>query len=202
VAVCDSAAISYTWAVDLEAELRRRFDAGDLAGVATAALEGYGGELFGFLVGLARDVDQAGEAFARFCEEMWRDLPRFRWESSFRTWAYVVARHQLYRTGEERARQAAQVPVSQAPELRALAEKIKTTTLGYLRSEVKDEFTRLREQLDPDDRVLLVLRVDRDMAWKEIAQVLDVREETLRKRFERIKDRLRELARAAGLMDP
>jgi RNA polymerase sigma-70 factor (ECF subfamily) len=62
---------------------------------------------------------------------------------------------------------------------------------------------RLREELDPDEQTLLVLRIDRDMAWDEIAEVIhgpgaDPRERTrqtasLRKRFERTKDRLRAL---------
>jgi hypothetical protein len=61
----------------------------------------------------------------------------------------------------------------------------------------------------------LILRVDRGLAWNEIAQSMDDGDApltdtelhrqaaALRKRFERIKDRLRVLAREAGLLsDP
>ena len=61
-----------------------------------------------------------------------------------------------------------------------------------------------RRQLDEDDQTLLVLRVDRNLAWRDIALVLlgeeadpeDVTRKaaTLRKQFERVKERLRELA--------
>ena len=54
----------------LELELRRSYDAGDLQAVATAAIRAYGPELYGFLVGLARDADAAGEIFAGACEKL------------------------------------------------------------------------------------------------------------------------------------
>jgi RNA polymerase sigma-70 factor (ECF subfamily) len=55
-----------------------------------------------------------------------------------------------------------------------------------------------------EDQTLLVLRVDRNLAWRDIAQVIlgeDARPSdltrkstALRKQFERVKDRLRALA--------
>jgi RNA polymerase sigma-70 factor (ECF subfamily) len=78
---------------------------------------------------------------------------------------------------------------------------------------VKDRFRQLRESLDPDDRMLLVLRVDRDLPWNEIARVMLGREspepeslkresERLRKRFQLIKDELRERAHELGVNEP
>jgi RNA polymerase sigma-70 factor (ECF subfamily) len=62
--------------------------------------------------------------------------------------------------------------------------------------------TRLRESLDPDEQTLLILRIDRQMAWTDIARIMggDAPEAesrqaaTLRKRFERLKERLRSMA--------
>ncbi len=63
----------------------------------------------------------------------------------------------------------------------------------------------LREQLEPFDRALLVLRVDRQLTWQDVAAVLKGDEKNvetspgaLRKRFERIKAKLREEALRAG----
>ena len=70
----------------------------------------------------------------------------------------------------------------------------------------------LREQLEPDDQMLLVLRVDRGMEFRDIAvalaeadapldaETLEREAARLRKRFERVKERLRELARSEGLI--
>ena len=53
-----------------------------------------------------------------------------------------------------------------------------------------------------DEQSLLTLRVDRGMSWAEIAHILDegAGEPALRKRFERVKRKLRDLAAAEGLL--
>jgi len=65
---------------------------------------------------------------------------------------------------------------------------------------------RLREMLPPDDHTLLVLRLDREMAWEEIATVLSgsgtpVTAAALRKRYERLKEKLARQARNEGLLE-
>lgn len=188
----------------LEQELRRQFDAGELHAVATATIRGYGPELYGMLVNLAKDADVAAELFAGACEKLWKALPAFRWESSMRVWAYAIVRHHFLRWTRERDRQRKQVPVSEFEEL---AAQVRTTTAIHLRTEVKDGFAKLRETLEPDDQLLLTLRLD-GMAWNDVARVLagegapptakDVA--ALRKRYERLKRELRELARERDLI--
>ena len=68
----------------------------------------------------------------------------------------------------------------------------------------------LRDHLPTDDQTLLILRVDRDLSWNEVALVMTydgeaptddrVKRESarLRKRFELVKDRLRTLAEEEG----
>ena len=183
----------------LEAELRRRFDAGDLHGTMEAALAGYGSELYGFLVGLARDHDRAADVFGEVCERLWRALPRFRWESSLRVWAYTVARHEFLRSLRTRSRERREVPLSQASRVSAVVAQGRHTTPVYQRTDIKDAFAALRETLAPEDHMLLGLRLDRRMAWNEIARVLEGNAPALRKRYERLKDRLRaSVVRAAG----
>ena len=193
----------------VELELRRTYDAGDLRAVATLAIRTYGPELYGFLVGLARDPDTAGEIFAGACERLWRGLPGFRWQSTLRVWAYAIARHQFLHWTRERDRQRRQVPLSDVPELSALVVAVRTTTAVHLRTDVKDGFAQLRESLSADEQALLALRIDGAMAWNDIARVLagdgaappSTREvAALRKRFERLKHDLRERARAANLL--
>jgi RNA polymerase sigma-70 factor, ECF subfamily len=185
-----------------EAELRRLFGAGDLRAVATATLEGYGPELFGYLLAILRVEDDAGEVFSELCVELWRDLPRFRWECSMRTWAYTLARHRLSAfIGDPRRARARHTPLSEEPHLAELAQQIRSTTAAHLRTDKKDEVRRLRESLDAEEQTLLILRVDRGLAWSDVAQIMgDANEAALRKRFERTKDRLRNLARDAGLV--
>jgi RNA polymerase sigma-70 factor (ECF subfamily) len=181
----------------LELELKALSDAGSHTAAATRAIEGYGGELLGYLCAVAPGHAEAQELFSELCEKLWRALPGFRWTSSFRTWAYVIARN-LARESHRRQRRAKVVPLDDAKEIAELALAVRTTTMMYMKSETKRRFDELRAALDEDERTLLVLRVDRRMPWRDIARVMadegddvDKLSATLRKRFERVKVRLR-----------
>ena len=197
----------------LEAELRRACEDEALREAATLAIRGYGPEILGYLAALTRNDADAAEVFSSFCENLWRGLPGFRWASSFRTWAYTLARHALSRYGRDPHRRAGRhVALSEVSEVLEIVEQVRSTTLVHLRTEVKNEFAVLRDKLEPDDRTLLVLRVDRQLSWTEIAHVmwseagepdeagLKRTAAALRKRFERAKERLRRLARDANLL--
>jgi RNA polymerase sigma-70 factor (ECF subfamily) len=71
---------------------------------------------------------------------------------------------------------------------------VHTATPAHQKTEVKDAFARIRETLEPDDQMLLSLRLEQKMSWDEVAAVLEVAAPALRKRFQRLTRRLRELA--------
>lgn len=192
-----------------EEAIRARAVGGDLGGAATAAIDLYGGEVCGFLHAVARDDDLATEAFAGFCEDLWRGLPGFRWEASLRTWSYALARNALHRLRRDpRRRPRNNVALDDAREVLERAEQIRTATVQFMRTEIKDELRRLRDALDPDDHEILVLRIDRKMSWRDVARAIpgdpdesvDRRAAALRKRFERAKTLLRTLAAERGLL--
>jgi len=182
-----------------ELEIRRRFDAADLNGAMQLAIESYGNDLYGFLVGLTRDRAFADDVFGATCERMLRGLPKFRWESTLQTWAYTIARNELIE--QTRSPRRREVPLSKVPALRDAIEQVRTGTPIYKRTDVRARFARLREELEPDDLILLGLRLEQRLAWNDIALVLghsasdDLPRATaaLRKRYQRLKDRLREL---------
>jgi RNA polymerase sigma-70 factor (ECF subfamily) len=202
--VTDESAEDHRAAV--EAPIRAAIESGDLASGATAALRAYGDELTGYLRAIAGDADLAAEAFATLGEDMWRGLPAFRWESSLRSWLYTLARHALHRLRNAPSRRAARnIPLSLAPEAAAV---VRTMTLDIQRTDVKDEFRVLREQLEPEDRELVLLRIERKLAWKDIARILGSADDDLaahaamlRKRYERVKERLRKLAIEHGIIE-
>jgi RNA polymerase sigma-70 factor (ECF subfamily) len=190
--------------------VRDHVTAGNASAAASHAIEMYGGEVLGFLHAVARDDDLAHEAFSVFSEDLLRGLPAFRWDASLRTWCYALARNALHRLRRDPRRRARNnVSLSnQGAAISAIVEQVRTATVPFLKTEIKDELRRLRDALDPDDHALLVLRIDRKMSWKDIARALpgddgqevDRRAATLRKRFERAKTMLREMATARGLI--
>jgi RNA polymerase sigma-70 factor, ECF subfamily len=191
---------------EAEAQIRAQLERGDLRGGATTSLQTYGAEIYGFLRGTARDDDLAAEAFAQLGEDLWRGLSAFRWDASLRSWCYTLARNALHRLRRDPRRSPARNVGLSAADGDVLAEQIRTATAVYERTAFKDELRVLREQLDPDDHELLLLRLDRQMSWKDIARIrggddgITTRAAALRKRFERAKERLRTLAEAKGLV--
>jgi RNA polymerase sigma-70 factor (ECF subfamily) len=197
----------------LEQEIRSRFDRSDFAGAATAAIRGYGPQILGLLVALHRNEEDATEVFSIFTEHLWAGLARFSWESSFRTWAYTLARHASYHYKKKARRRAAKdVPLSDCPALSAAEAQVRTATLTYLRTQPKNKLAALRETLPEHDQILLILRIDKRLAWDDLARVMlgaeqpstpeTLKKESarLRKRFQLVKEHLRELCKREGLV--
>ena len=185
---------------DLEARVTERLDESDVAGAATAAIQGYGPQILGYLTALLRDEDVAADAFAAFCEDLWRGIGAFRRESTVRTWAYRLAWHAAQRTAREPYRRRRRPLPSGASS--ALAAEVRSTTAAHLRQSNADRLAEVRRTLTPEEQTLLILRIDRDLSWDEIAHVMSeagaprVESAALRKRFERLKTALRERLRA------
>jgi RNA polymerase sigma-70 factor, ECF subfamily len=200
---------------ELEQEIRRRFVAGDLEAAAVAALRGYGSELLSFLAAIHKNEADASEVFSIFCEEMWRSLPGFTWQCSFRTWAYAICRYRSHHYLRDARRRAAKGEVLyDSTGLRAIEQRLRSETLPFLRTQTKSRISEFRDALPIEDQELLILRVDRQLAFHELAQVLregsgeplagdELKREAarLRKRFQTIKEKLREWARREGLLD-
>ena len=189
----------------IEEAIEARCQAGDFEAAATRAIEGYGPELLGYLYAVAPSKTDAEDLYADLCERLWKHLPSFRWQSSLRTWAYAVARNLL--RSDLRARRGKRHVTLSDSAAEKLAQSIRSTTAIHLRTESKNKLDEVRAGLDPDERTLLILRVDRKLPWQDVARVFaegDASSEdlsrlaaSLRKRFERVKDKLRREMNAA-----
>ena len=187
----------------------------DFAGAATTIVRGYGAEIYGFLLGRTRDETAATDAFSMFTEDLWRGLPGFEGRASVRVWAYTLARHAAIRQqAAPHRRRDRNVPLTEIDALSKLADRVRTETSPYLRTELKTKLAELRARLSDDERTLLILRVDRGLEWVDVARVFfperagnaddELRSEAarLRKRFQQIKTRIRRMAKEAGLIEP
>ena len=136
------------------------------------------------------------------------------WRCSIRAWSYTLARHAAsHHVREARRRRVRQLPLSALGPPSQVADKLRSSTLQSARNEVKSELVKLRERLPLDDQTLLILRVNRRLSWPEIAQImlqdgtkaeqssLDREAVRLRKRYQMAKDKLRKMAREAGLIE-
>jgi RNA polymerase sigma-70 factor (ECF subfamily) len=198
---------------ELEREVRSLCDRGDHGGAATAAIRGYGPELFGFLLAVHRAEADASDVFSDLAVALWRGLPSFAWQSTLRTWAYSIARNLSRTFRRDAARRNRRAPGASDSALDEVAQAVRTTTLAFLRTGSRTRLEALRDALDEEDRMLLVLRVDRKLAWNDLARVLSADDAELddaslaregarlRKRFQLVKERIREMAKREGIVD-
>jgi RNA polymerase sigma-70 factor (ECF subfamily) len=173
------------------------------AAVVTIAVRGYGPQILGYLQAVLRSTDDGAEAFSRFCEDVWVGIDSYQQRSTFKAWAYTVAWHAALRVVQDPERKRGRPLVT--AEAEQLAAEVRSLTAPHLITDNKDRVAALRRALDPAEQTLLILRLDRNLSWHEIGEVLaaegeEVGEAALRKRFERIKERLRELAITEGLL--
>lgn len=194
-----------------EAEIRQALDHGDVGAATTLAIRRYGPEIFGFLLTSHEEPD-ASDVFAATVEALWKALPIFSWRSSLRTWLYVIARsHSARQRRGERRRRARFVPLEQHASAMASIATVRSETLSCLRTGPRS-VAALRALLSPEDRELLVLRLDRELGWRDLARVfsgedatevaLDREAARLRKRFQVIRARLLVEGRARGMLSP
>ncbi len=188
----------------LEEKIRQELDSGRVEDAATTAIRGYGPQVLRYLRSVLNDEEEAREAFSQFAENLWRGIGSFRRAAPFRIWAYRIAwnvacdlRKQPWRNRKRRL---------ETGEASRLADTIATSEDGRLERR-REELRALREALSIEDRALATLRIDQGLSWAECAEALSrdgivVRPNTLTKRFERIRERLGELARKRGLIDP
>jgi RNA polymerase sigma-70 factor, ECF subfamily len=194
----------------LDDRVRALLAEGKATEAVTEALRVLGPDVLGFLSGVMGNDADADEVFAVVNERLWRSLSTFEWRCSLRTWSHVIARHEIerYRRGARRHVQG-RVPISELAEVIAA---VQTATRSRQRSAHQHAVSRLRDELPPEDRALLVLRVDRELPWDEIALAFSEDPERcsdeerkreaarLRKRFQLLKKRLADRARDEGLL--
>ncbi|HQR30905.1 MAG TPA: sigma-70 family RNA polymerase sigma factor [Anaeromyxobacteraceae bacterium] len=186
--------------MELDVRVREALAAGNGDGAATVALQALGPAILGWLRAL-HGPDDGDEVFADFAERLWKGLPAFRGESPLRAWAYRIAWNASHSfRAEAWQRRRKRLDTTAASRLAA------TLSRSVVPSSDDRRLARLRELLPAADHALLVLRLDREMSWEEIAEVLSasggrVTPAALRKRYERLKERLARLAREEGLLE-
>lgn len=186
-----------------EAPILEHVAAGRIDAATIEIVRGFGDELRRFIRANLDDSALAAETFARWSESVWRSLASFRGASSLRTWCYTIARRELAQSYKQRGREQRRALGLSAADDIPIA--IRTETQQFLRTDVRSKLHERCRELPEEDRELLALRVEQRMSWLDIVAILEPEAEDarrvaarIRKRYERIKDQLRdELANAS-----
>jgi RNA polymerase sigma-70 factor, ECF subfamily len=199
--------------LEVEAPLREAFSVGNFDAATRLAFDLYGREVLSFLSARLRSDEHGQEAFAMFAEDLWTSMESFGWRCSMRCWVYILARNAANRYVVAPHRKPERnLPLSQHASALAVQPVTRDATRPYHDTEMKRRVRALRERLSRLDQTLLILHVDRGLPFRELAQVVQeggdllegeelTREAArLRKRFERVKAQLRQLAIEEGIL--
>jgi RNA polymerase sigma-70 factor (ECF subfamily) len=121
---------------------------------------------------------------------VYRNLDRFRFESSLTTWLYRIAVNTSLNHIQKRKRQGAHVPLSDTH----------AATPAPLPSEdALDPQTvaAMLEQINPDQRACLILRSMEGLSYQEIAETLQIPVNTVRTRIKRGREAMMALRKEA-----
>lgn len=186
-----------------DARIQDLLKARDFAAAATEAMRSLGPPVLRYMRFVLREDAAAADAFSQWAENLWRGLPSFRGHCALRTWALRLAHNVALNQRDEHWRR--RVRRLTTGEASRLAAEIRTTTAVRLERQ-RRALDALRDALTTEERALLTLRIDQELSWGEIADVLSsqgrtVDPDALMKRFERLKARLSVLAHERGLVD-
>ncbi len=176
-----------------------RFKGGDMA--AFEGLVGkYEAELFRLCRRMLGNPEDAMDATQEVFLRVYRGLPRFRGEASFRTWAYGIAlnvcrsrlasgevlRSRVTDSLSEAGEPGEDPPVKAVRDMRADPES------SALAAELRDALDAALLSVSEEYREILVLREIEGMDYRDISIVLKCRAGTVKSRLSRARQTLRE----------
>jgi RNA polymerase sigma-70 factor (ECF subfamily) len=190
--------------MSLDARVNELLAVGQYEEAASTTIRQLGPQVLSYLAAILHSEADAHEVFSQFAEDLWKGLPGFRGESSLRGWAYRIAWNASARFVRDPYRRRGRR--LETTEASRLAEEVRSA-LAPEQSWRSQRVAQLRDMLDPGEKALLILRVDRGLSWREVAVALadegqsPATEVALRKRFERLKEKLGKAAKQQGLID-
>ncbi|HEU0029368.1 MAG TPA: sigma-70 family RNA polymerase sigma factor [Kofleriaceae bacterium] len=139
------------------------------------------------------DADELVQATFLACVNA-RD--QFRHQSTFRTYLFTIARHQLYRLLRTRQRKDAKLDF----DVSSIAQLVSTPGTKLARNQEHQRLVEALRGLPVEQQTLLELHYWEDMGIAELAEVFEAQDATIRTRLHRARKALRE--RMEGLAPP
>lgn len=152
---------------------------------------------------LATTVD-ADDLVQEVCVQAYRGFASYDPERApFRSWLFGVAHNVVHTLLRDAARRHARGdrPEALASRAERLPDEATTISRRVARDEGLAAFVQRLEQLDDDDRRLLMYRGLEGLSHRDVGRLLELPEETVKKRWLRLRDRLAALPSARTLWD-
>jgi RNA polymerase sigma-70 factor (ECF subfamily) len=162
-----------------------RWRSGD-AGAGEALFQRHFDSIYGFFeTKCEADADELTQATFLACL---RARDQFRKESSFRTYLFTIARHELYRVLRGRQRDGARLDF----QLSSIAELVSTPGTRIARNQEHRQLVEALRSLPVEQQTLLELHYWEDMDIAALAEVFEMPQATIRTRLHRARKALRD----------
>lgn len=141
-------------------------------------------------------ADVAQEAFLK----AWRNLSSFQFESAFSTWLYRLTSNACLDFLRAKKRHATVSLTAEDDEAQIMdvADPAPTPESTLLAQEESRAVAAAMAALEPEHRQILTLRVIQDLSYGEIAQILGIKEGTVKSRIARARENLRKKLLQSG----
>jgi RNA polymerase sigma-70 factor (ECF subfamily) len=159
-------------------------------------IQAHYGSVYRFLLFLGRDAGLAEDLTQEVFASAWRAIGSFRGESSIRTWLHRIAYHAFLDVQQRRERDRAVVGVL-GSEVDDVADD---PLIGLVADEYLSQIARALQDLETDERTVLLLHYGDGLSYREMAQTLGRPDGTLKWITSRALEKLRN--RLAGKVEP
>ena len=144
-------------------------------------------------------LDLSQEAFIK----AWRSIGQYQFEASFSTWLFrltsnVCIDHLRRKKRRQETSLTESFDDSDEAEEFTLPDAAPLPEEQAITNETKIELAQAMEQLGPEHREILQLRVVEDLPYEQIAEILDIRVGTVKSRLARARLSLRKILKAGN----
>ena len=168
-----------------------------------------GPKLRAFVAAAMGDAAQADDVWSDVLLDLYRGIGTWGGRASLEAWCWRIVRNACHRAWQARQREGRRRGLlARFASRPSFLFGRREDTPPWKTTPVRNLVQRLRDELPSDDRLLLLLRIERRLSWDEVAEAFrgpgdktaSARQTAaLRKRFERIVARLARRARDEGV---
>lgn len=170
---------------DISHEIIRKASCGDLKSFEMI-YQSTCGFVFNVAFRMLGDRQEAEDMTQQVFMTIHEKLKDFRFESSFRTWAYRITVNSALNRLKKRSKERT-VPLDNQEALSACPPQEQT---DLIQNEQKEFINSLLALLNPDQRACLVLRSIQGLSYRQISETLNININTVRSRIKRARETL------------
>lgn len=154
----------------------------------------YHGQIYNLCLRMTGNPDDAADLTQEAFLKVWKNLESFQFDSAFSTWLYRLASNcclDFLRSQKRRPTVSLTVENEEDEQVMDIPDAQPTPEEQAVKQEEKEQLHLAMQMLDEEQRQILTLRVVNDLSYTEIADILRVKEGTVKSRLSRARENLR-----------